>query len=220
MIWSTSFAPKSNWRMRASRFASSSGLRSSLDASRQSTTPPGGAMVSFSTTLPCRLGSSGNARLKIAQIAPVLRSNTRLMTDRETLPLPSRWTAPRAPPAPLPPPVPPTPTPLAAPGPCLTGASCTAIGAPCRSARSLDIARRPTPAAVGAIHSASGSSFALGGAGIGLAFSSNSFARRGGNSCGCERPGVTRSISSTSMHSSTHSTTHSPSAPCQMSSPA
>ena len=40
----------------------------------------------------------------------------------------------------------PTPTLVPTPGPCLTGASCTAIGAPCSSCRSLFIARRPMPA--------------------------------------------------------------------------
>src|SRR4051812_13797903 len=50
-------------------------------------------------------------------------------------------------PASLPAPTP-TPTPVPTPGPGLTGASCTAIGAPCSSARSFDIASKPTPAAL------------------------------------------------------------------------
>ena len=44
----------------------------------------------------------------------------------------------------------PTPTPVVVPtpGPCFTGASCTASGAPCSSARSSFMASRPMPAAL------------------------------------------------------------------------
>ncbi len=45
-ITSTSLAPKSNWRMRASSFCSSSGVFNSVDRTRQPTTSPPGAIFS------------------------------------------------------------------------------------------------------------------------------------------------------------------------------
>jgi hypothetical protein len=63
-IKSTSLAPKSNWRMRASslRFQLF-GLEFAGDDAQASNTGRDGAIFSSSTTLPCSAGSSRSARL-------------------------------------------------------------------------------------------------------------------------------------------------------------